>query len=153
MAKLAQEELIRTGPIPYSIVRATQFFEFVKSIADAFTRGNTVRLSPALIQPIAADDVAAAIAGVAVQPPANRVLEFAGPEQFRLPDLVRRQLRARSDLRNVVVDPLSRYFGTDLEERVTDWLSRQGSRFSVADAFVLGGLLVATILFALTRLP
>jgi uncharacterized protein YbjT (DUF2867 family) len=116
-AKAAQERLIRQSSRPFTIVHGTQFFEFIANIADAGTRQNVVRLSHALIQPIAADDIAAAVAATAVGSPANRVVEFAGPEQFRLEDLVRRQLRARSDLRDVVFDPLARYFGTDLEER------------------------------------
>lgn len=116
-AKAAQERLIRHSGRPFTIVHATQFYEFIGFIADAGTSRNVVRLSQALIQPIAADDVAAAVASVAIRPPANHVLEFAGPEQYRLPELVRRRLRMRSDLRDVVVDPLARYFGTDLEER------------------------------------
>ena len=116
-AKAAQERLIRQSGRPFSIVHATQFFEFIANIADAGTNRNVVRLSRALFQPMAANDVAAAVATIAVGPPVNRVVEFAGPEQFRLEELVRRQLRARNDLRNVKVDPLARYFGTDLEER------------------------------------
>jgi len=116
-AKAAQERLIRQSGRPFSIVHATQFFEFISYIADAGTSRNVVRLSRALFQPMAAADVAAAVATIAVDPPVNRVVEFAGPEQFRLEELVRRQLRARNDLREVRVDPLARYFGTDLEER------------------------------------
>ena len=117
IAKEAQEKLIRDSGKPYSIVHATQFFEFVKSIADAATVGHVVRLSRALIQPMAGDEVAAAVAGVALGAPANGVVEFAGPEQFRLEDLVRTQLRLRDDTREVVADPLARYFGTELDER------------------------------------
>ena len=98
-------------------MHGTQFFEFVKSIADAATVGHVVRLSRALIQPIAGDDIAAAVAGVALGAPANGVLEFAGPEQFRLEELVRTQLRLQEDPREVVADPLARYFGTELDER------------------------------------
>lgn len=116
-AKAAQERLIRQSGRPYSIVHATQFFEFIANIADAGTSRNVVRLARALFQPMAADDVAAAVAATAAGEPLNRVVEFAGPEQFRLEELVRRHLRQRSDLRDVVVDPLARYFGTDLDER------------------------------------
>jgi uncharacterized protein YbjT (DUF2867 family) len=116
-AKAAQERLIRQSGRPYSIVHATQFFEFIANIADAGTSRNVVRLSQALFQPMAADDVAAAVAGTAIGAPVNRVVEFAGPERFRLEDLVHRNLRERSDLRDVRVDPLARYFGTDLDER------------------------------------
>jgi uncharacterized protein YbjT (DUF2867 family) len=116
-AKAAQERLIRESGRPYSIVHVTQFFEFIAGIADAGTSRNLVRLSRALLQPIAADDVAAAVATTAVGPPLNRVVEFAGPEQFRLDELVRRQLRTRNDLPDVNADPLARYFGTDLDAR------------------------------------
>ena len=116
-AKAAQEKLIRDSGRPYSIVHGTQFFEFVKSIADAATVGHVVRLSRALIQPIAGDDIAAAVARVALGSPANGVVEFAGPEQFRLEELVRTELRLREDPREVVADPLARYFGTKLDER------------------------------------
>ena len=116
-AKMAQEELIKGSAIPYSIVHATQFFEFVKSIADAATDGNTVRLSPALIQPMAAEDVASAVAKVAVGPPVNGVVEVAGPDQFRLDELVRRGLSASQDPREVIADPQARYYGAELEER------------------------------------
>ena len=117
-AKLAQEELIRESGIPYSIVHATQFFEFVKSIADAATDGNTVRLSHALIQPIAADAVAGAVARTAVGKPVNGTVEIAGPEQFGLDELVRKGLSVRGDPREVVADPEARYFGALLEERI-----------------------------------
>ncbi|MFF2371299.1 SDR family oxidoreductase [Agromyces sp. NPDC058110] len=116
-AKAAQEQLIVRSGRPYSIVHATQFFEFIANIADAGTRANVVRLSRALFQPMAADDVAAAVAATAVATPLGGMAEFAGPEQFRLEELVGRHLRERSDLRDVRVDPLARYFGTDLEER------------------------------------
>jgi uncharacterized protein YbjT (DUF2867 family) len=117
IAKEAQEKLIRDSGKPFSIVHATQFFEFVKSIADAATVGRVVRLSRALIQPMAGDEVAAAVAGVALGAPLNRVEEFAGPETFRLEELVRTELRLREDPREVVGDPLARYFGTELDER------------------------------------
>ena len=98
-AKIAQEQLIERSSIPYSIVHATQFFEFTKGIADAATVGSTVRLAPVLIQPIAAEDVANAVARVAIGAPVNGILEVAGPEQFRLDELVRRYLVARDDPR------------------------------------------------------
>lgn len=116
-AKIVQERLIERSPIPYSIVHATQFFEFVEAIADAATDGHTVRLAPVLIQPIAADDVARALASVSVGPPLNGIVEVAGPEQFRLDDLVRRKLSVRGDPRDIVADPHSRYFGAALSER------------------------------------
>lgn len=116
-AKIAQEDLIKAGPIPYSIVHATQFFEFVKSIADAATTDNVVKLSPALIQPMAADDVASAVARVAVSPPINGIAEVAGPEQFRLDGLIRLRLAARGDPREVISDPDARYYGAVLRER------------------------------------
>ncbi len=116
-AKIAQEQLIRDGSIPYSIVHATQFFEFVKSIAATATDGDTVRLAPVLIQPIAADDVARAVGRVAVGAPVNGIVEVAGPEQFRLDELIRRGLTAWNDQRTVVADPHARYFGAELGER------------------------------------
>ena len=116
-AKIAQEKLIKGSPIPYSIVHATQFFEFVKSIADAATDGDTVRLAPVLIQPMAADDVASAVGGVAVGAPLNGTVEVAGPEQFRLDELIRQACSARNDPREVVADPHARYFGAELDER------------------------------------
>jgi uncharacterized protein YbjT (DUF2867 family) len=116
-AKLAQEALITGSAIPYSIVHATQFFEFIRSIADAATDGATVRLAPVLIQPIAADDVAGAVATVAVGAPVNGIVEVAGPEPFRLDDLIRRALDARHDPRAVVADPGARYYGALLGER------------------------------------
>ncbi len=115
--KIAQEQLIRSGSIPYSIVHATQFFEFVKSIAATATDGDTVRLAPVLIQPIAADDVARAVGRVAVGAPVNGIVEVAGPEQWRLDELIRRGLTARNDQRTVVADPHARYFGAEVSER------------------------------------
>jgi uncharacterized protein YbjT (DUF2867 family) len=137
-AKLAQEKLIEAASIPYSIVRATQFFEFVKSIAAVATDGDTVRIPPVLIQPMAADDVAKAVAKVAVGKPLNGTIEVAGPEEFRFDALVRRGLGAKKDPRKVVADPRARYFGTELSERTLvpgggarlgdirfeDWLAR-----------------------------
>lgn len=117
-AKVAQERLIKNMSIPYSIVHATQFFEFVKSIADAATSGNEVRLAPVLIQPMAADDVASAVGKVATGAPLNATVEVAGPEQFRLTELIRKGLIARGDPRRVVSDPEARYFGARLSERL-----------------------------------
>jgi uncharacterized protein YbjT (DUF2867 family) len=116
-AKVAQEKLIRNSSIPYSIVRATQFFEFLKSIADAATDGNTVRIAPVLFQPIAAADVAIAVGRVAVGAPLNRIVEVAGPQQFRFDEFIRLDLSARHDPRVVVADPHARYFGAELGER------------------------------------
>lgn len=116
-AKIAQETLIRGSSIPYTIVHATQFFEFVKSIAAAATDGNTVRLAPVLIQPIAAEDVASAVARIAEGSPVNGIVEIAGPQQFRLDELIRRGLSARNDPRDVIADPSALYFGAMLQER------------------------------------
>jgi uncharacterized protein YbjT (DUF2867 family) len=113
-AKVAQEELIRGSSIPYTIVHAAQFFEFLNAIADQATDGNTVRLPPAHIQPMAAEDVASALARVAVGPPLNGIVEIAGPEQFRLDALIRGLLKARDDPREVITDPHARYFGIAL---------------------------------------
>ena len=104
-AKQAQEKLIENSSIPYSIVHATQFFEFVGRIADEATSGNTVRLAHVLIQPMAAGDVASALADVTVGPPVNGIIEIAGPQQFRLDELVRDTLRERHDPRQVITDP------------------------------------------------
>ena len=116
-AKLEQEQLIQSAPIPYTIVHATQFFEFVQDIVDGFTEGNVVRLPAASFQPIAADDVAAALAKVAVGPPANGIVEIAGPEPFRFEELARRVLEAANDPREVVADPGVRYFESAINER------------------------------------
>jgi uncharacterized protein YbjT (DUF2867 family) len=116
-AKLAQERLIEESSIPYSIVHATQFFEFLRGIADDATDGNAVKLPPALIQPMAADDVASGVARVAVGSPLNGTVEIAGPEQFRLDELVRRVLAADDDPREVVADPQAQYFGIAPGER------------------------------------
>jgi uncharacterized protein YbjT (DUF2867 family) len=115
--KIAQEKLIRSSSIPYTIVHATQFFEFLKSIAAGSTVGNVVRLAPVLIQPMAADDVASAVEKVAVGKPLNGIVEIAGPEQFRLPEFIRQGLNAQDDAREVVADPQARYFGAVLGER------------------------------------
>ena len=116
-AKNTQEALIRAAGIPYSIVHATQFFEFVTRIADDATDGSTVRLPPVLIQPMAADDVAKAVGRIAVGAPVNGTIEVAGPEQFRFDELIRQGLAARHDPREVVLDPRARYFGAELGER------------------------------------
>jgi uncharacterized protein YbjT (DUF2867 family) len=116
-AKIAQEALIKASPVPYSIVHATQFFEFVKSIAQEATDGNTVHLAPVLIQPMAADDVAKAVGRTAVGAPLNGTIEVAGPQQFRLDGLIRLALRARGSQLEVVADPHARYFGALLDER------------------------------------
>jgi uncharacterized protein YbjT (DUF2867 family) len=116
-AKLAQETLISAGPIPYTIVHATQFFEFLKTIADSSTVGDTVRLPSALIQPMASADVAEAVAIAAVGAPVNGITEVGGPEQFGLPELIRTALIARGDARQVVADPDARYWGVEIDER------------------------------------
>jgi len=116
-AKIAQEKLIRKSSIPYSIVHATQFFEFIKRIADDATDGDTVRLSPVLIQPMAAEDVASAVARISIGSPVNGIVEVAGPQQFRLDELIRRFLSERDDPREVITDPHARYSGAELGER------------------------------------
>ncbi|MGC5286350.1 SDR family oxidoreductase [Micromonospora sp. DT231] len=116
-AKVAQEKLVVAAGIPYSVVHATQFFEFLQGIIDAATDGDTVHLAPVLIQPMAADDVAAEVAEVVVGAPANAVVEIAGPEQFRLDELGRSILASQQDPRSVVADPDARYFGATLGER------------------------------------
>lgn len=141
-AKVAQENLIKSGGVPYTIVRATQFFEFVGGIAQSATDGQTVRLPPALMQPIVSDDVAAALARVAVDRPHNRMIELAGPEPIRQDELLRRYLAANNDPREVTTDVHARYFGTELDDRsltpgenpmlgttrFDDWLSSAGAR-------------------------
>jgi uncharacterized protein YbjT (DUF2867 family) len=138
-AKNAQEMLIKDGGIPYTIVHATQFFEFVNRIADEATAGTMVRVPPVLIQPMAADDVATALGTIAVGTPVNGTVEIAGPQQFRFDELIRTGLKARNDPREVVVDPHARYFDADLAERALvpagearlgeirfqDWLTRR----------------------------
>ncbi len=115
-AKIEQEKLIRESKIPYSIVHATQFFEFWKGIADDATAGKQVRVPPAFIQPIAADDVAAAVAKVATGAPLNGMVEVAGPQRFRFDEFIHQGLRASNDPREVVVDPKARYFGSKLSD-------------------------------------
>lgn len=137
-AKVAQEALIKASGIPYTILRATQFFEFVGAIAQSASDGQTIRLSPALFQPIFSEDVVAALADVTLAAPVNGIVEVAGPEKIRLDELVSSYLRAHNDTRQVISDIHARYFGTELDDqsltagdgariaptRFEDWLSR-----------------------------
>jgi len=146
-AKLTQETLIKASPIPYTIVHATQFFEFIGAIADASTEGGTISVPPAFFQPMAADDVATAVARAAVGTPANGIVEVGGPERFRLDMVIRRALDAKGDPRTVLTDPQARYFGAPLTERtlvpadgatlgetrLDDWL-REAARVPAAAA-------------------
>src|SRR5881398_3115063 len=116
-AKIAQEKLIKESSIPYSIVRATQFFEFLKGLADISMVGGKVHLPPVLFQPMAADDVASGVARVAVSAPVNGIVEIGGPEQFRLDELVRRRLATLKDSREVIADPRALYSGAKVSER------------------------------------
>ena len=141
-AKVAQEDLIKKGPIPYSIIHSTQFFEFVKRIADEATAGNSVHLPPVLFQPIAADDVVSALFRVATSAPLNGAIEIAGPERFRFDELIRQRLTALNDPRKVIADPQARYFGAELSEnslvpiteaqlgetRFDDWINQSKSQ-------------------------
>lgn len=141
-AKIAQENLIKASSIPYSIVRATQFYEFFKGIADFSTQDNQVRLPHVLFQPMAADDVASAVARVAIGPPVNDIVEIGGPETFRLDEFIRRGLAARKDPREVVADRRARYYGIEVKERTLvpedhaklgsirfeDWLARPAAQ-------------------------
>jgi uncharacterized protein YbjT (DUF2867 family) len=115
-AKVAQEKLVETSGIPYTIIRSTQFLEFLGGIAASSTDGNIVRLSPGLFQPIAADDVAAIVAEVALAAPRNGIVEIAGPERAPFNEIVARYLKAVGDPRQVVSDPEARYFGSRVEE-------------------------------------
>lgn len=115
-AKIAQEALIRQAGIPYTIVRSTQFLEFLGGIAQSAGQGDTIRITPALIQPIASDDVAEAVADAALAAPIDGMVDIAGPERFRMSDLLQRYLQATGDTRTVVADPAARYFGADLQE-------------------------------------
>ena len=115
-AKVAQEKLIETSGIPYTIIRSTQFLEFLPAIADSSANGNIIRISPGLFQPIAADDVAAIVADVALAPPRNGIVEIAGPERAPFNEMVARYLEAVGDLRKVVSDPEARYYGGRVEE-------------------------------------
>ena len=137
-AKMAQEKLIKASPIPYTIVRATQFFEFVGGVAQSATEGQTVRLPPVLMQPIAADDVAAVVADVALAKSSNGTFDLAGPEPIRQDDLVRQFLNATGDARKVITDARALYYGINVNDqsltpgenprlgttRFSDWLSR-----------------------------
>ena len=139
-AKVAQEKAIKAARVPYTIVRATQFFEFVGAIADSGAEGNTVRVSSGLMQPLAADDVVSALADVAVKPPLDGTIEVEGPEALGIDELVRRLLRAKGDPRQVEGDAEARYFGAKVDDhslrsdahpriaatRFEEWL-RQGS--------------------------
>src|SRR6266699_1546380 len=116
-AKIAQEKLIKESSIPYSIVHATQFFEFLKGLADISMVGDKVHLSPVLFQPMAAEGVASGVARVAVGLPVNGIIEIAGPEQFRLDELVRRRLASLKDPREVIADPNARYSGAKISEK------------------------------------
>lgn len=113
-AKMAQENLIKNGKIPYTILRATQFFEFVSSIAQSAADGQTVRLPSALFQPVAADDVAAMLAEIALKKPINGTIELAGPDLIPMDEIVRRFFKANGDTRKVVTDPKARYFGLEV---------------------------------------
>jgi uncharacterized protein YbjT (DUF2867 family) len=141
-AKVVQEQLIADSPIPYSIVRATQFYEFVNSIAAAATEGDVVRLPAARIQPMAAEEVAGAVSRAAMAAPVDGIVEIGGPESFWFEDLIRRGLSAVGDTREIVVDPSAEYFGTTLSEnslltgegaqlggiRFEDWLGALAAR-------------------------
>jgi len=116
-AKIAQEKLIKESSIPYSIVHATQFFEFLKGLADISMDGGKVHLPPVLFQPMAADDVASGVGKIAVGPPVNGIVEIGGPEQFRLDELVQRRLATLKDPREVIADPHARYSGAEVGER------------------------------------
>jgi len=116
-AKVAQENLIKASPIPYTIVRATQFFEFIGGIADSATIGQNVHISSVLFQPILSDDVAHALAGIALSKPLNGTVELAGPDALPFDEVVRQYLAAHKDRRTVVTDEQARYFGTPLEKR------------------------------------
>ena len=116
-AKIAQEELIKASGIPYTIVRSTQFFEFLDGIANSSARDGEIRLSPAHVQPVASDDVAALVAKVAIAAPINGTIELAGPERISLDELVRRYLEAKHDPRRVAADVHARYFGAELNDK------------------------------------
>ena len=145
-AKIAQENLIKSSSNPHSIVRATQFFEFIKGIADFSTEGNKVRLPHVLFQPMAADDVASAVGQAVLSQPINGTVEFGGPERFHLDELVRKGLAAWKDPREVVADPHARYYGIEVQERTLipeddaklgkirfeDWLAQLGAKAAAA---------------------
>jgi len=145
-AKVAQEKLIKESSVPYSIVRATQFFEFLKGLADISMEGGKVHLPPVLFRPMAADDVASGVGRIAVGPPVNGTVEIGGPEQFRLNELVRRRLATLKDSREVVADPHARYSGAEVndrslvpgknaqlgETRFETWLTQPGAKAAAA---------------------
>ncbi len=116
-AKIAQEKLITGSPVPYTIIHATQFFEFLKGLADISMVGGKVHLPPVLFQPMAADDVATAVGKIAVSQPANGIVEIGGPEQFRVDELVRRRLALLKDPREVIADPNARYSGATITDK------------------------------------
>ncbi len=116
-AKAAQEVLIEVSSVPYTILRATQFFEFVESIVHSGSDGSAIRLSPALIQPVAADDVCAVLADLAVGTPLNGMIELGGPDRFPLDELARKFLTARGEMYEVIADVHARYFGAELNDR------------------------------------
>jgi uncharacterized protein YbjT (DUF2867 family) len=139
-AKMAQENLIKPSGVPYTIVRATQFFEFVGGIAESGASGDTIRLPPAMMQPIAGDDVAALVADAAVNKPLNATIDIAGPDRIRMDDLARQYLTAKHDARKVTTDPNATYFGTTVDDQslsplkehrrgpthFAEWLTRAG---------------------------
>jgi uncharacterized protein YbjT (DUF2867 family) len=141
-AKMAQERLIEASGIPYTILQSTQFYEFVGTIVQSSVDGNTIRVSPALLQPVASDDVAAALADVAVAAPLNGTIEVAGPDKIPLDALARQYLTAKGDKRQVIADVHARYFGTELDDksltagdgsrlgavRFEDWLSASAAQ-------------------------
>ena len=141
-AKIAQEETVKAGSVPFTILRATQFFEFIERIADSSVKGEDVYLPPVFIQPESADDVAATLADVALSEPVNGIVELAGPEEFRLDELVRRVFSANNDPRRVTVDINAPYFGAELDyfsltpgghariapTRFEDWLTQSVAR-------------------------
>jgi uncharacterized protein YbjT (DUF2867 family) len=145
-AKVAQEKLIKESSVPYSIVRATQFFEFLKGLADISMEGGKVHLPPVLFQPMAADDVASGVGRIAVGPPVNGTVEIGGPEQFRLNELVRRRLATLKDSREVIADPHAQYSGAEVsdqslvpgknaqlgETRFETWLTQSGAKAAAA---------------------
>jgi uncharacterized protein YbjT (DUF2867 family) len=140
-AKLVQEEIIKAGEVPYTIVRATQFFEFVGSIAQSAAVGQTFRVPPVAMQPIVSDDVALALADVATSSPGNSTIELAGPERIHMDQLVRQFLAARGDTCEVITDPRATYFGTPVDDhslvpeanprtgslRFADWLAQSAA--------------------------
>ena len=156
-AKVAQEKLLKEGSIPYTIVHATQFFEFTKRIADEATRDNKVYLPPVLFQPMAADDVASALCRVATSSPLKTTIEIAGPEAFRFDELIRQRLAALNDPREVVADPQALYFNAELSERsivpgdkaelgetrFADWLRLSSNQAAVAPAKPVAAATVA----------